>query len=338
MINEAFFYSSRGGHQVRCLLCPHECLLKDGQTGVCRVRRNDGGRLVTDVFGRLSAISIDPVEKKPLYHFYPGRPILSVGSVGCNMRCVFCQNYTISQCYPDEFSRFRDFSPGALTQLAQQTPDNIGLAYTYNEPFTFYEFMLETAMEIRRAGMKNVVVSNGYINPEPLDRILPLIDAFNIDLKAFNETFYRKQTRSKLAPVLKTLQKIACSDAHLEITNLVVPGLNDRPDEFSEMVDWIASELGKHVPLHLSRYFPQYQLTLPPTSGQKLEELYLIARQKLDFVYIGNMGTEDRANTHCPHCGKTLIRRDRYDVELSGISASGHCSQCNQLVIPNMGT
>lgn len=327
-MHEALFYTKLENQTVTCELCPWFCVLKSGQTGNCKVRSNDNGKLITHVFNIIAAFGIDPIEKKPLYHFYPGKNILSIGEVGCNLHCSFCQNHRISQCFATEFTGFHEITSEQLVAKALNIPLNIGIAYTYNEPFTFYEFMFETAKLAQKNGLKNVVVSNGYINPEPLEKILPYINAFNIDLKAFSDEFYRKQTKGKLDPVLKTLKTVAKSKAHLEITNLVIPGLNDDETEFENMVKWIADELGSDVPLHLSRYFPQYEMNLPATSISKLEKLYELAKNHLQFVYPGNVNDKKRSSTYCPKCSKLIIARNHYLTTTDGINSDKSCNFC----------
>ncbi len=326
-MQEAKFYTKLENQFVRCDLCPWNCVLKSGETGVCKVRSNEKGQLVTHVYNRVAAFGIDPIEKKPLYHFHPGKNILSIGEVGCNLQCSFCQNHRISQCFATDFNGFHEFDSKQIVEKALQTPGNIGIAYTYNEPFTFYEFMLETAKKAQESGLKNVVVSNGYINPAPLKKILPFIDAFNIDLKAFTEEFYRKQTKGKLQPVLETLQIIAKSEAHLEITNLVIPGLNDDETEFGKMAQWMAENLGNEVPLHLSRYFPQHEMNLAATSIKKLETLYKLAKLHLKYVYLGNVDDEKRSSTYCPQCESLLITRNRYKTIINGLQHNS-CKNC----------
>jgi pyruvate formate lyase activating enzyme len=327
-MNEAQFYTQLPATAVRCDLCPWYCVLKPRQTGNCKVRSNVNGKLFTHVYNQIAAFGIDPIEKKPLYHFYPGRRILSIGEVGCNLHCSFCQNHRISQCFAFKFTGFQKITSEQIVAKALQIPNNIGIAYTYNEPFTFYEFMLETAKAAHEIGLKNVVVSNGYINPEPLQNLLPYIDAFNIDLKAFTDDFYLKQTKGKLAPVLETLKIITESPTHLEITNLVIPGLNDDEAEFENMLNWIAGELGKDVPLHLSRYFPKYKLKTATTPTETMLLLYEIAKKHLNHVYIGNMSNQERSSTFCRHCGELLIRRNTYEVKIQNIRKNGSCANC----------
>jgi len=327
-MQEAFFYTKQENQTVRCDLCPWFCILKPGQTGSCKVRQNIEGKLVTHVYNKIAAFGIDPIEKKPLYHFKPGKNILSIGEVGCNLHCTFCQNHRISQCKASEFNGFQEITSSQLVSKALKTPQNIGIAYTYNEPFTFYEFMLETAKIVHVNELKNVVVSNGYINPEPLKKMLPFIDAFNIDLKSFAGEFYRKQTKGKLEPVLEVLKILAGSPAHIEITNLVIPGLNDNEAQFGEMVNWIASELGSDIPLHLSRYFPQHKMNLPPTSVESLETLYVLAKKHLQYVYLGNVNDEIHSSTYCPKCGETIIVRNRYNTSIQNLDKNSRCTNC----------
>lgn len=327
-MQEALFYEKKKNDKVKCLLCPWFCELNPGQTGVCKVRGNADGKLLTTVYNKVAALGTDPVEKKPLYHFHPGKNILSIGEVGCNLHCTFCQNHRISQCYAEEFKGFHNITSEQIVDEAENTWNNIGIAYTYNEPFTFYEFMLDTAKLAHSRGLKNVVVSNGFINPEPLTKALPYIDAFNIDLKAFTNEFYRKYTKGRVEPVLESLKIIAKSDAHLEITNLIIPELNDDEKEFEKMADWIVTYIGVDVPLHLSRFFPQYQLQQIPTPVKKMLSFFKIAKKKLNHVYLGNVSYEEKSSTICHGCGNALILRDRYNIKFVQEDFDGQCSNC----------
>lgn len=329
-MQKALFYKTLANNKVKCELCPWNCMLSPGQLGNCKVRANENGVLVTEVYNKVAALGSDPIEKKPLYHFHPGKNILSIGEVGCNLHCRFCQNHKISQCEASRFSGFHNISSEQIVNEALKTWNNIGIAYTYNEPFTFYEFLLDTAQLAKAKGLKNVVVSNGYINKEPLKKLLPFIDAFNIDLKAFSEKFYREQTKGSLKPVLESLKTIAKSEAHLEITNLVIPGLNDNKIVFEEMLAWIASELGAKTPLHLSRYYPQYKMNIPPTPIETLHSLYAIAKQHLRYVYLGNVSDEEKSTTVCANCGEILIKRNSYKTVRIGITQDGKCKNCHE--------
>lgn len=329
----ALFYTKVEGNKVKCLLCPHQCSLGDGREGICRVRKNIGGELFTEVYGKACALRFDPVEKKPLYHFYPGSVILSVGTVGCNLHCKFCQNWEISQTCAGEYPYLKPVSPEQIIAQGLQRNDNIGIAFTYNEPTIFFEYMVDIARLAIRNGLKNVAITNGYINREPLKALLDLIDAFNVDLKAFREDFYRRVTAARLKPVKETILAIRKQGKHLELTNLVIPGLNDDPVVFEEMVQWIAGELGPETPLHLSRYFPNFQMDAPSTPAQVLINLSGIARKHLSYVFLGNLNSDDGSDTICPKCGAVAVQRIGYSTYKKGLTADGRCRKCEYRII-----
>lgn len=332
-MKEALYYNRLRNGRVHCQLCPKVCKINPGNAGNCYVRENREGKLYSEIYNHISAINIDPIEKKPLFHFYPGKQILSIGGLGCNFHCNFCQNHSISQCRPSDNLWLKNATAAELVEQAKRISHNIGIAYTYNEPFIFYEFMLEISREAKLHKLKNVVVSNGFVNEAPLRNILPYIDAFNIDLKAFNDKFYQDQVKGKLAPVLESLKIIAASNAHLEITFLIIPGHNDNIQEFDAMTTWISENLGKDVPLHLSRYFPNYKMTEPATPVETLLNFYRLAREKINHVFLGNVYTLDKANTYCPHCGYELISRNRYQVKTDGMSSDRSCLNCGQKLV-----
>lgn len=307
---------------VVCRLCPKECVITEGASGFCRVRNNVGGRLYTRNYAACSSYALDPIEKKPLYHFYPGSYIFSVGTWGCNFACRFCQNWQIAQDEPDT----RELTPAKAVDTAAGEPRNIGLAYTYSEPGVWYEFVLDTARLARERGLKNVLVTNGFINPQPLAELLPYIDALNIDVKAFNEKFYQEICAGRLAEVKRTVEQAAAA-SHVEVTCLVVPGLNDDPGELEALAAWLAG-LSRDIPLHFSRYFPNYRLNTPPTPVATLETAMEAARRHLNYVYIGNVGAEG-VNTHCPECGELVIDRLRRQSRLSG---NKKCPQCGSAI------
>lgn len=320
------------GERMRCTLCPHSCLIARGDTGICGVRENDGDEITLVTYGVISGFSLDPVEKKPLYHFYPGKKILSAGSYGCNLKCDFCQNYHISQNVVREGNR--KIPPGELVSETVRVSDNIGLAYTYNEPVIWYEYVTDCAGLTAKSGLKNVMVTNGYVNREPLARLIEVIDAFNIDLKAFDDEFYRRLTGATLKPVLEAIKDVASSGRHLEITTLIVPGLNDSEDHMRREAEWIASYAGRNVPLHLSRYFPMYRRNTPSTPAETILRLREIALEFLNFVYTGNMsGLDPGSDTICPSCHTTVIRRSGYSTSLTGITAGGNCKKCNENIM-----
>jgi pyruvate formate lyase activating enzyme len=312
---------------VNCKLCPHLCHIKNGNTGVCHVRQNVNGQLAALTYGKVAALHMDPIEKKPLYHFYPGRHILSAGSIGCNLDCDFCQNHEISQADPGTYRITETSSAGDLVAKALAYSGNIGIAYTYNEPIIWFEFILDTAVIAKKTGLKNVMVTNGYINDEPLSELLSVIDAFSVDLKGFSESFYTKTVGGKLAPVLSSLKQIRKAGKHLEIVNLVIPQLNDDKGIFRSMIQWISEELGDDTVLHLSRYFPRHRLGIEPTPLSTLEELADISLRNLKYVYVGNVQTGYN-DTFCPQCSRLLISRQGYSVSCAGLDISGKCISC----------
>ena len=273
-----------GGGKVRCLLCPNYCLLNKGQTGACGVRQNIDGRLFSLIYAEATSVALDPIEKKPLYHFHPGTQILSLGTKGCNLKCPWCQNWGISQDLAHPTSRI---SPEQAVAKAREF-NSFGIAYTYNEPFVWYEFVCDTARLARRQGLKNVLVTNGYVNPKPLEEIIDLIDAMNIDVKSMEDGFYRRYCKGALAPVLKTAES-AAKKCHIEITNLIIPTLNDQERNVAKLIDWVAASLGPETPLHFSRYFPAHQMNLAPTPLETLTRAKELASKKLRYVYLGNV-------------------------------------------------
>lgn len=323
-MQKAWFYESQADNSVWCRLCPYNCHIQPEHAGLCRVRKNTEGALYSLNYGQVSSFGIDPIEKKPLYHFYPGRHILSVGTFGCNFHCGFCQNWQIAHGDPST----REMAPQELAAsalLAAGQADSIGVAFTYSEPLVWYEYVYDTARLIHANNLKNVLVTNGFIQEKPLLDLLPLIDAMNIDVKGFTESYYRKTCHGKLAPVLRTVE-LAHSHCHLEITTLLVPTLNDSDEEITALVDWLAG-LDPEIPIHFSRYFPQYQMNLPPTPLDTLRRAQEIARRKLQYVYIGNAPELDDDNTYCPVCRNLLIQRDGYHVRIQGLE-QGSCSRC----------
>lgn len=327
-MHPALYYRNTVGHQVQCLLCPHQCLLLPGQSGKCETRVNRGGKLYSLSYGILSAISRDPVEKKPLYHFLPGRSILSIGGFGCNFRCDFCQNCSISQPEGDVYAQYPARAPSDMVDKALLHKENIGLAYTYNEPTIYYEYMFDCAVKLKEHSLMNVMVTNGYINIKPLEAILPYMDAFNIDLKSFQNEFYHHRSSAKLKPVLDTIARVAQSGSHLELTFLIIPGYNDTEAEWKKMIGWIEAHCGQDTILHVSKYFPRYKLRSSPTPTETMKHFIHAARERLNYVYPGN-NPEMENHTSCPGCGSTLIEREIYQTRVVGIRPDGHCSNCD---------
>ncbi|MDD3906293.1 MAG: AmmeMemoRadiSam system radical SAM enzyme [Candidatus Omnitrophica bacterium] len=283
-MKEALYYEKLDGSKVQCHLCPYNCLISDGLRGSCGVRINRSGTLYTEVYNKTTGIALDPIEKKPLYHYHPGEYIFSLGTKGCNLHCEFCQNWHISQ---ELDAPVQDITAEQAVEKAKDAK-SFGIAYTYNEPFIWYEFVLETAKLAKRSALANVLVTNGYVNMAPLEGMLPYIDAMNIDLKSFDEVFYSKVCKGSLRPVLEVIKR-SHKSCHIELTNLLIPTLNDSPEMITRMVDWIYDNVGPEVPLHFSRYFPCYQLSLPPTPVDSLKQAERIARKKLKYVYLGNV-------------------------------------------------
>lgn len=313
-----------------CLLCPHFCKIAPGRTGVCRVRKNTGDTIELITYGVVSGYALDPVEKKPLFHFYPGTNILSIGSYGCNMRCDFCQNYNISQHILDGYPVKTE--PEKIVSDSLSSVNNIGIAFTYNEPVIWFEYIRDVAIKAIEKKLHTVMVSNGFVNKEPLAEYISFIDAFNIDLKAFNDEFYRKLTGARIEPVKESLKQIARSGRHLEITTLIIPGRNDDAEEMAREAEWIAGELGKDVPLHISRYFPMFRRDDPPTPADTIIKLYETASRYLDYVYTGNMAGLKGQNTICPGCGAMVVKRTGYNIKIQNLDQQGRCRTCGKQI------
>lgn len=307
--------------QAACDLCPIGCRLREGQSGPCGTRANRGGRMVPLQYGRVVSASIDPMEKKPLYHFHPGRPILSVAAPGCNLHCAFCQNWSISQ---QHTAPTRPLAPAEAVALAVRE-GSVGIAYTYSEPLVWYEFVRDTARLARQAGLVNVVVTNGFLNTEPLAELLPLIDAANIDLKSMDDSFYRKVCKAQLAPVLGAIRQAHTAGVHVELTNLVIPGHNDAPEQIDRLVDFVA-DLDADIPLHFSAYHPAWKLEAPATPRVTLERAFAQAKRRLKHVYLGNTASALGRDTICPGCGATAVERRGFGARV--LLVGGACAAC----------
>ncbi len=315
-MKKALYFDKLENNKVQCKLCPHKCVVSEGNKGICGVRKNVKGELYSLVYGKAVAMNIDPIEKKPLFHFLPGEGVLSVGTYGCNLKCKHCQNFDISQVRDKDVEELPGYnlSPEEIVKEALKKDCKM-IAYTYTEPTIFFEYMLDIAKLAKKNGLKNIIVSNGYINPEPLKELVKYIDAANIDLKAFAEEFYKDISCGSLKPVLETLKYLYSKKVWLEITTLLIPAENDYPQEIREECKWIKENLSSKVPIHFSRFFPLYKMIdKDATSEESLIEAKKIASEHLDYVYIGNILINDGENTHCPKCKKLLIERDRYFV------------------------
>jgi pyruvate formate lyase activating enzyme len=324
---EASYYMKLEEGRVQCLLCPHECLLANKQTGLCKARRNIEGTLRSLVYARAVSANVDPIEKKPLFHFLPGSKSFSIATAGCNFSCRFCQNWQISQSRPEDLDSFY-FPPQEVVEKALENNCQ-SIAYTYNEPTIFYEYMLDCAKLAREKGLCNVPVTACYINPEPLKELCQYIDGAHCDLKGFSDEFYRKYCSGKLEPVLNTIKTLKQNGVWIEIINLVIPTVNDDMEMIKKMCLWIRDNLGPDVPLHLSRFFPNYKMRdLPPTPVETLEKARKIALDcGLHYVYIGNVPGHPAENTYCPQCKKALIRRVGYYIAENNV-VEGKCKFC----------
>jgi pyruvate formate lyase activating enzyme len=327
----ALHFEKLPNRRVKCTLCPRECQVDDLERGYCGVRENRGGEYFTLVFGRPCAMHVDPVEKKPLYHFLPGSAIFSLATVGCNVNCKFCQNWQISQVRPEQEKSY-DAPPPGIVQLTRQSGAP-AIASTYTEPVIFYEYVKEIGREAHRQGLKNVMISNGYIKEKPLLELLPYLDAVKIDLKAFTESFYKELVVGELKPVLETLKILIREKMWTEIVYLVIPTHNDGEGELRDMCRWIADKLGPDVPLHFTRFQPQYMLkALPPTPINALETARKIGLQAgLHYVYIGNVPGHAAEHTYCPKCQAVLIRRSGFRIEIQDFK-NGSCVKCGQMI------
>ena len=330
-VHEALFYQKLDSQKVRCELCPRYCVISPGKKGYCRVRENHKGSLISISYAKPVAVHLDPIEKKPLFHFFPSKQAFSIATAGCNLNCKFCQNWDISQGQPERLN-YTALEPQELVNKALASGAPV-IAFTYTEPTVFYEYMLDICRIARSRGLKNVMHSNGYINEEPLRGLAKYLDAANIDLKGFKEEYYAKICEGSLEPVLKSLKILKEEGVHLEITNLVLTGFNDDPESITKMCLWIRDNLGAGTPLHFSRFFPMYKLLgLNPTPVETLEKLRKIALDcGLKYVYIGNVPGHTGENTYCPKCKRVVIKRVGYIVEEINL-VLGACKFCQEKI------
>lgn len=318
-MREAEFYKKLENLAVKCELCPHYCIIENGQSGRCKSRQNRNGKLIATNYGKTIGLSIDPIEKKPLYHFYPHSQILSIGANSCNFSCDFCQNYLVSQ----HIVHTKDMGIDDIIRSCQIY--NIeAVAFTYTEPFTWYEFILDCAPKLQENGIKIVLVTNGYINPLPLEKLLPYISAMNIDLKAYDNNFYIEYCKGTLKPVLQTV-RTAYKYCHIELTNLLIPTLNDSIEDLHKIIGFVA-DLDVNIPLHFSKYFPKYKMKIPPTDISKLNQAYNLSKAMLNYVYLGNIDVI--ANTYCPNCHNLIIDRTKNKTSIR----KGKCRKCGQVI------
>lgn len=328
---EARFYEKLPGKRVQCHLCPRACVVSDGNRGHCRVRENRDGTYYTLVHSRVCAAHVDPIEKKPFFHFYPGAMAFSLATAGCNVSCKFCQNWEISQAKPEDLPA-RYMPPTDIALLSKHNECPV-VAFTYSEPTVWNEFVTDAADAARQQGLKTVVISNGFIQQDPLKRLCKHVDAIKIDLKAFSANYYREIVRGELQPVLDTLTTTRKEAKWMEIVHLVVPTLNDRDDDFRNLARWVKTNLGGDVPLHFTRFHPMYLLkNLPPTPVDTLERAKKIAdAEGLQFAYVGNVPGHAGENTYCPKCRRLLIERAGFTIAQNHIR-KGKCEYCRQVI------
>jgi pyruvate formate lyase activating enzyme len=329
VVHEARYWEPAGEGKVLCTLCPRECRIGEGQSGFCYIRQNRGGRLVTTGWGRTTGFAVDPIEKKPLNHYRPGSTVLSFGTAGCNLGCRFCQNWDISKARLVEAAAEDAWTPERVVDLAFRVRSP-GLAFTYNDPIIWAEYAIDVAKEAHARGLFTTFVTNGYVSKAAREEIFPHMDAANVDLKAFTEAFYAKTTLSHLAPVLDTLEWLAKeTSCWVEVTNLVIPGLNDAEDELRRLSEWVLGHMGPDVPLHFTAFHPDYKmLDRPRTPSRTLtraRELALSAG--LRYVYTGNVHDREGGTTFCPSCGAKVIERDWFAIRAVRMKA-GACAAC----------
>ncbi len=331
---EASFYEKLPNRKIKCRLCPRECVIDDRERGFCGVRENRGGTYFTLVHSRPCTFHIDPIEKKPFFHFQPGTLSFSLATAGCNVNCKFCQNWQISQVRPEQV-RSVELPPARVAASAVEYSCR-SVSYTYSEPVVFYEYMIDSARAVRKLGIRNAVVSNGYIQQDPLKELCAQVDAIKVDLKSFSEKFYREVVNGELQPVLESLVRIKKAGTWLEIVYLIIPTLNDGDAEFRGLAKWVKSELGTDVPVHFTRFHPEYLLkNLTPTPTQRLETAYAIAKAEgLRYIYLGNLSGHPAENTVCPSCQKVVVERTGFVTRKLRLQG-GKCPDC-RLAIPGI--
>ncbi len=318
----------RVGDNLNCKVCERRCIIKKGDVGFCSMRENRGDKLCALNYGATSSVAVDPIEKKPLFHFYPGSTVFSLGSVGCNFRCKHCQNWNISQVNLEEIPT-REILPEEAIRLTKQYGCK-SIAWTYNEPTMWFEYTYDSAKLAKKEGIATVYVTNGYMSEESFDLIKPYLDAANIDLKGMSDKFYRDLCQARLQPVLDNIKRMYDNKIHIEITNLMIPGYNDSEEDVKALVNFMVEETGVEVPLHFTRFFPYYELgQLPPTPVESLRRAYNIAKESgMEYVYIGNVSTGGEESTFCPECGKVVIERNGFDVVSDEVKEKRRCPTC----------
>ena len=333
-LKRAYFYEKINNGSVKCKICPNMCIVPPGQMGKCKVKKNINGEYYTIVYSRPAVIHIDNVEKAPLYHYKPETKMLSIATAGCNLTCKYCQNWQFSQSYPNQVKSF-DLTPQQIIKKAIDSECNI-VSFFYTEPTVYYEYMYDTALLAKKAGLKTIMVTAGYINSKPLEYLCNVIDAFTIGLKGFNDQYYRSIVGGSIEPVKNTIKLLKKTNKHIEIVNLIVPTLNDSETELQSLIEWLKTNVGTDVPVHFSRFVPQYKLqNLPPTPINILNKARKISiNNGLKYAYVDNLPGHEGQNTLCPKCKKTLIKRVGFNV-IENVIKHSKCPYCNELIKGN---
>ena len=328
MEHEALYYNKLKEKKVHCQLCPNYCTITPGNYGKCKARKNIDGKLYSMIYAKPVSVAVDPIEKKPFFHFLPGTDAYSIGTTGCNLHCQFCQNWTISQAFPEDVPGIHIPPEEVVENAIRENCKSI--AYTYTEPTIFYEYVYDTARLARKKKLKNIMVTNGFINPEPAKQLYKYIDAANVDLKGFTEEHYKNICFARLKPVLETLNLLHKMGVWLEITNLMIPGLNDDMKKVKEMCEWIKKNLGVNYPLHFSRFYPCYKMMdRPVTPIETLKKAHEVAKKVgLKYVYVGNVPEEEYNHTYCPKCNESIIKRSSFFQIKEDKLKNGKCPKC----------
>ncbi len=329
---ESRMYKKLDENKVQCQICPRKCIIPNGGRGFCQTKENRNGKLYTLIYGELTALACDPIEKKPLFHFYPGSITFSISTVGCSFKCPWCQNWEISQAKPGEIPTTH-YKPQDIVNFAKKYECN-SISYTYNEPIIWYDFVLDTAKLAKKNNLKNILVTNGYISMDALEELIKYIDAANVDVKAWSKQVYQKYCKAELEPVLATCEEMTRKGVHVEVTYLIIPEINDETEQFQKFTKWVKDKLGPETPIHFSRFYPHYKMThIPPTPIQTLEKAWKTAlNEGLYYVYIGNVPGHKAENTYCPNCGEQVITRFGFSITQHSITNNNKCSKCGQKI------
>ncbi len=327
---EAYLYRKLSDNKVQCLICPRKCVISEGKRGFCQTKENRDGKLYTLIYGELTALACDPIEKKPLFHFYPGSITFSISTAGCSFKCPWCQNWEISQVKPEE-AVTTHYEPEDIVGFARKYKCN-SISYTYNEPIIWFDFVLDTAKIAKKEGLMNILVTNGYISMDALSELIKYIDAANVDVKAWSKKVYLEYCKAELEPVLNACEELKSKKVHVEVTYLIIPKINDENEQIVKFAKWVYDKLGPETPVHFSRFFPHYKMIhIPPTPVEVLERARRIALDEgLYYVYIGNVPGHEGEHTYCPKCGEPVITRFGFSITSHSLTKNNKCSKCGR--------